>query len=170
MLKFGKSGSYASLKQNIVYSADWRIRVRLFEAPFDHRRSFGIQPGLTQKSDQFLPSRMWLGNYRQDHIRVLASLERSRSTSSAMPLSGSTSGMWKRSMAGIVKHRRAPKNEVEGAYNKAIYLPRRRIMMQGWVDFLDETRKSVKAGRRVSERGTVKRSTLTHARAPQPTA
>ena len=54
MLKFGKSGSYASLNQYIVYSADWRIRVRLFEAPFDHRRSFGIQPGLTQKSDQFL--------------------------------------------------------------------------------------------------------------------
>jgi integrase len=64
----------------------------------------------------------------------------------------------------------APKNEVEGAYNKALYLPQRGIMMQGWADFLNETRKSVKAGRRVSKRGTVKRPTLTHARAPQPTA
>jgi integrase len=34
----------------------------------------------------------------------------------------------------------APKNDVEAAYNKALYLPQRRVMMQGWADFLDNTR------------------------------
>jgi integrase len=64
----------------------------------------------------------------------------------------------------------APKNEVEAAYNKALYLPQRRIMMQGWADFLDEARDSGKGGRRDSLRGGVKQLTLTHARALQPIA
>lgn len=41
----------------------------------------------------------------------------------------------------------APKNEVEGAYNKALYLPQRRTMMQDWADFLDKARGSVKVSR-----------------------
>jgi integrase len=56
----------------------------------------------------------------------------------------------------------APKNEVEAAYNKALYLPQRRIMMQGWADFLDEARKSAKGGRRVRLRGGVRPLTATH--------
>ncbi len=36
----------------------------------------------------------------------------------------------------------APQNEVESAYNKALYLAQRRDMMQDWADFLDQTRKS----------------------------
>jgi integrase len=46
----------------------------------------------------------------------------------------------------------APKSEVEGAYNKALYLPQRGIMMQGWADFLDKARDSAKANRRVKVR------------------
>ena len=46
-------------------------------------------------------------------------------------------------------------NKVEEAYNKARYLPQRRVMMQDWSDFLDEIRKSGKVdplpGRRVKE-------------------
>jgi len=61
----------------------------------------------------------------------------------------------------------APKNEVEAAYNKALYLPQRRIMMQGWADFLDEIRNS---GRRGNPRTGVKQLIATHSRALQPTA
>jgi hypothetical protein len=43
-------------------------------------------------------------------------------------------------------------------------------MMQGWADFLDEARKSGKGGRRASPRGGIKRLTVTHGRALQPTA
>jgi integrase len=50
----------------------------------------------------------------------------------------------------------APKNDVEAAYNKALYLPQRRVMMQGWADFLDETRESGKGSRRVSRRSGIK--------------
>lgn len=64
----------------------------------------------------------------------------------------------------------APKNDVEAAYNKAIYLSPRRVMMQGWADFLDETRESGKGSRRVSPRAGVKQPTVTHGRALQPTA
>jgi len=64
----------------------------------------------------------------------------------------------------------APKNEVEAAYNKALYLPQRRIMMQGWADFLDEIRNSGKAGRRGNPRTGVKQLIATHSRALQPTA
>jgi hypothetical protein len=34
--------SFTSDKPNSVNSADWGIRVLLFEAPFEHGRSFGI--------------------------------------------------------------------------------------------------------------------------------
>jgi integrase len=64
----------------------------------------------------------------------------------------------------------APKNEVEAAYNKALYLPQRRVMMQGWADFLNELRYSSKAGRRGSARPDVKQLIATHSRALQPTA
>jgi hypothetical protein len=64
----------------------------------------------------------------------------------------------------------APKNEVEAAYNKALYLPQRRVMMQGWADFLNELRYSGKAGRRGSARPDVKQLIATHSRALQPTA
>jgi integrase len=47
----------------------------------------------------------------------------------------------------------APKSEVEAAYNKALYLPQRRVMMQGWADFLDQTRESAKDTGRVNNRG-----------------
>jgi hypothetical protein len=43
-------------------------------------------------------------------------------------------------------------------------------MMQGWADFLDEARKSAKGSRRVGSRGGIKRPTVTHGRALQPTA
>ena len=64
----------------------------------------------------------------------------------------------------------APKNEVEAAYNKALYLPQRRIMMQGWADFLNELRYSSKVGRRASPRSDVKQLIVTHSRVLQPTA
>jgi len=64
----------------------------------------------------------------------------------------------------------APKNEVEAAYNKALYLPQRRDMMQGWADFLDEVRNSSKSGRRGSPRTEVKQLIAKHSRALQPTA
>ena len=64
----------------------------------------------------------------------------------------------------------APKNDVEAAYNKALYLPQRRVMMQGWADFLDQTRESGKRSRRVSTRGGIKQQTVKHGRALQPTA
>jgi integrase len=64
----------------------------------------------------------------------------------------------------------APKNQVEAAYNKALYLPQRRIMMQGWADFLNELRYSSKAGRSGSPRINVKQLIATHSRVLQPTA
>jgi integrase len=64
----------------------------------------------------------------------------------------------------------APKNDVEAAYNKALYLPQRRLMMQGWADFLDQIRESDKDSRRVGTRGGIKLQTLKQARALQPTA
>jgi len=36
----------------------------------------------------------------------------------------------------------APQNEIESAYNKALYFTQRRVMMQDWADFLDKTRNS----------------------------
>jgi hypothetical protein len=63
----------------------------------------------------------------------------------------------------------APKNEVEGAYNKALYLPQRRLMMQGWADFLDELRNSNTRGHRTNPLSRVKQQIATHARALQPT-
>lgn len=63
----------------------------------------------------------------------------------------------------------SPKNEVEGAYNKALYLPHRRIMMQGWADFLDEARISSKVAHRIGARRRIKQPILTHARALKPT-
>jgi integrase len=63
----------------------------------------------------------------------------------------------------------APKNEVEGAYNKALYLPQRRIMMQGWADFLDELRNSNTRGHRTNPLSRVKQQIATHTRALQPT-
>ena len=64
----------------------------------------------------------------------------------------------------------APKNDVEAAYNKALYLPQRRLMMQGWADFLDQTRESGRDSRRIRSRGDIKRQTVKQARALQPTA
>ena len=64
----------------------------------------------------------------------------------------------------------APKNDVEAAYNKALYLPQRRRMMQGWADFLDQTRESGRDSRRIRSRGDIKRQTVKQARALQPTA
>ena len=64
----------------------------------------------------------------------------------------------------------APKNEVEAAYNRALYLSQRRVMMQGWADFLDEARESGKRSRRVSSRGGIKRQIATHGRVLEPTA
>lgn len=64
----------------------------------------------------------------------------------------------------------APKNDVEAAYNKALYLPQRRVMMQGWADFLDESRKLPKGSPRVSPRSGIKLPTATHGRALLPTA
>jgi integrase len=64
----------------------------------------------------------------------------------------------------------APKNEVEAAYNKALYLPQRRVMMQGWADFLEEVRLSGKIGRRGSPRNGVQQLIETRSRALQPTA
>ncbi len=63
----------------------------------------------------------------------------------------------------------APKNDVEAAYNKALYLPQRRIMMQGWADFLDQTRESGRVNQRVNTRRGIKQQTATHGRALQPT-
>ncbi len=59
----------------------------------------------------------------------------------------------------------APKNEVEGAYNKALYLPQRRVMMQRWADFLDEARKSGEGRRRIRPQGGVRQPTVMHGRA-----
>jgi integrase len=64
----------------------------------------------------------------------------------------------------------APKNEVEAAYNKALYLPQRRVMMQGWADFLDDIRNPSKSGRRGNPRPEVEQVIATHSRARQPTA
>jgi integrase len=64
----------------------------------------------------------------------------------------------------------APKNDVEAAYNKALYLPQRRVMMQGWADFLDQTREPAKEIRPISTRGGIKRQIVTHGRDLQPTA
>jgi integrase len=64
----------------------------------------------------------------------------------------------------------APKNEVEGAYNKALYLPQRRIMMQSWADFLDKARDSAKAGRRLKPHSGVKQLIAKPVRALWPTA
>jgi integrase len=63
----------------------------------------------------------------------------------------------------------APKNDVEAAYNKALYLPQRRVMLQGWADFLDEARKSGKPGEPAIPRGRVRQPTGTRGRALQPT-
>jgi len=64
----------------------------------------------------------------------------------------------------------APKNDVEAAYNKALYLPQRRVMMQGWADFLDQTREPAKKMPGISTRGGIKRQTVMHGHALQPTA
>ena len=64
----------------------------------------------------------------------------------------------------------APKNEVEAAYNKALYLPQRRIMMQDWANFLDKTRDSARAGRHIKPRGSVKQPIATPVRVLQPIA
>jgi len=64
----------------------------------------------------------------------------------------------------------APKSEVEGAYNKAHYLPQRGIMMQGWADFLDKARDSAQANRRLKVRTGVKQLIVTPVRALLPTA
>lgn len=64
----------------------------------------------------------------------------------------------------------SPKNEVEGAYNKALYLPQRRIMMQGWADFLDKARDAGKAGRRMKPHASVKQPIATLVRVLQSTA
>jgi integrase len=64
----------------------------------------------------------------------------------------------------------APKSEVEGAYNKALYLSQRRIMMQGWADFLDKARNSAKIGSRMKGHGGVKQPTATPVRVLEPTA
>jgi integrase len=62
----------------------------------------------------------------------------------------------------------APKNEVEGAYNKALYLPQRRVMMQDWADFLDKARDSAKSGRPMNAQNSIKQLNATPARAPRP--
>jgi integrase len=64
----------------------------------------------------------------------------------------------------------APKNEVEAAYNKALYLPQRHIMMQGWADFLDKAHDFSKAGRRVMPHRSVKQPIATPVRVLQPIA
>ena len=64
----------------------------------------------------------------------------------------------------------APKNEVEGAYNKALYLSQRRIMMQGWADFLDKARESTKANRPMKARSGVKQLNAMPVRALRPIA
>jgi len=63
----------------------------------------------------------------------------------------------------------APKDDVEAAYNKALYLPQRRVMMQGWADFLDETRESGKGKRRVNTRSGIKQQIVKHGRDLRPT-
>lgn len=63
----------------------------------------------------------------------------------------------------------APKNEVEGAYNKALYLPQRRIMMQGWADFLDSARDTAKTGRRRKARSALMQPIVMPVPAQQPT-
>jgi hypothetical protein len=50
----------------------------------------------------------------------------------------------------------APKNEAEGAYNNALHLRQRRIMMQSRADFLDKARDSTKAGQPMKARSGVK--------------
>jgi integrase len=62
----------------------------------------------------------------------------------------------------------APKNEVEGAYNKALYLPQRRVMMQDWADFLDKARDSAKSGRPLKAQNGIKQVNATPARAQRP--
>jgi integrase len=64
----------------------------------------------------------------------------------------------------------APKNEVEGAYNKALYLAQRRIMMQGWADFLDKARDTAKADRPMKARNSVKQPNAMPVRALRPIA
>jgi integrase len=64
----------------------------------------------------------------------------------------------------------APKNEVEGAYNKALYLPQRRIMMQGWADFLDKARNSGRGGRSVTPHSRLKQPIATRVHALEPIA
>ncbi|MGD0890961.1 MAG: site-specific integrase [Terracidiphilus sp.] len=61
-----------------------------------------------------------------------------------------------------------PKNEVEGTYNKALYLPQRRMMMQDWADFLDKARDSAKSGRPMKAQNGIKQLNATPARAPRP--
>jgi len=64
----------------------------------------------------------------------------------------------------------APQNEVESAYNKALYLGQRRIMMQEWADFLDKSRET--AGRcdtLTFSRSRVKPLDVTRARDQRPT-
>jgi len=62
------------------------------------------------------------------------------------------------------------KNEVEGAYNKALYLAQRRIMMQGWADFLDKARDTAKADRPMKARNSVKQLNAMSVRALRPIA
>ena len=65
----------------------------------------------------------------------------------------------------------APQNEVESAYNKALYLTQRRVMMQDWADFLDKTRKSGGSpGTLTSPRSRVRALSVTRSHDQRPTA
>ncbi len=65
----------------------------------------------------------------------------------------------------------APQNEVESAYNKALYLTQRRVMMQDWADFLDKTKKSGNSpGTLTSPRSRVRELSVTRSRDQRPTA
>lgn len=64
-----------------------------------------------------------------------------------------------------------PQNEVESAYNKALYLAQRRIMMQDWADFLDKSRDSVGSRSTLTvSRSRVKLLGVMRARDQRPTA
>ncbi len=62
----------------------------------------------------------------------------------------------------------APKNEAEGPYNNAPYLPERRIMFRSRADFLDKARGSAKAGRPMKARSGVKQLNAMPVRALRP--
>ena len=65
----------------------------------------------------------------------------------------------------------APQNEVESAYNKALYLTQRRVMMQDWADFLDQTREySGNPGTLTIPRRRVRSLNVTRSHDQRPTA